>query len=245
MSAGLAKQGMKPVFAVYSSFLQRGFDELIHDVALDRLPVVFAVDRAGLVGADGETHQGAFDVGYLSQIPGMKLWSPSNYAEVDSMLRMALASGGPAAVRYPRGGEGAFREDTSDRDAAVLREGADVTIVSYGISINDALEAAERLSARGIYAEVIKLNRLDAQEYAPIFESVKKTGKLIVAEEAAQTGSMGLRLLAELALRGIPVKAVLRNLGSGIVEHGSVPQLRHRLKLDAEGIAGAYEELNG
>ena len=243
LSAGLAKQGMKPVFAVYSSFLQRGYDELIHDVALGRLPAVFAVDRAGLVGADGETHQGAFDVGYLCQVPGMAVWSPASYAELRSMLSMALHCGGPAAVRYPRGGEGAFSGDTSADSAAILRGGSGVTVVSYGILINEALDAAALLEKRGVSAEVIKLNRLDEPDYETLCASVKKTGKLLVAEESAENGSMGVRILAELARRGIAVRAVLRNLGSGVVEHGSVPELRHKLKIDAEGIAAAYEEL--
>lgn len=243
MSAGLAKQGMKPVFAVYSSFLQRGYDELIHDVALDHLPVVFTVDRAGLAGADGETHQGAFDVGYLCQIPGMAVWAPSNYAEQRSMLRLALDCGGPAAVRYPRGGEGAYRADSSAENVAVLREGRDVTIVSYGILINEALSAAEKLAGRGISAEVLKLNRLDAPDFSCIADSVRKTGKLVIAEESAQAGSLGVRILAELTKDNVPAAVRLRNLGSGIVEHGTVPQLWHILGLDADGIAAAYEEL--
>ena len=243
MSAGLAKQGRKPVFAVYSSFLQRGYDELIHDVALDRVPVVFAVDRAGLVGADGETHQGAFDVGYLCQVPGMAVWSPANYAELRSMLRLALDYDGPAAVRYPRGGEGAFCEDTSAQDISVLRMGTDVTIVSYGILINEALRAAAVLAERGVFAEVIKVNRLDAPDLAQIAVSVQRTGRLVCAEESAAAGSLGVRIPADLALRGIAVRARLRNLGSGIVTHGCVPELRRRLGIDADGIAAACEEL--
>lgn len=243
MSAGMAKQGLRPVFAVYSSFLQRGFDQLIHDVALDRLNVVFAVDRAGLVGADGETHQGSFDVGYLCQCPGMAVWSPSNYAELRSMLRLALSGSGPAALRYPRGGEGQFRDDTSVQDAAVLRTGADVTIVSYGITVNDALAAAEMLRERGVDAEIVKLNRLDRVDFGLIAASVGKTGKLIVAEESAQIGCVGTRILAELECRGTAVCARLCNLGSGVVEHGSVALLRSRLGLDAAGIAGAYDAL--
>lgn len=244
MCAGLAKQGMKPVFAVYSSFLQRGYDELIHDIALDRLSAVFAVDRAGLVGADGETHQGAFDVGYLCQIPGMAVWSPSNYAELRSMLQLALDTDGPAAVRYPRGEEGAFTADTSGKDAAILREGTDLTIVSYGIVINEALAAAETLAARGISAEVVKLNRLEHLDEQKLFASAKKTGRLLVAEESAETGSVGVRILAALSAHGIGAKSSLLNLGSGIVEHGSVPELRHKLGIDAAGIAAAGEELS-
>jgi len=242
MAAGMAKQGLHPVFAVYSSFLQRGFDELIHDVGLGSLPVVFAVDRAGLVGADGATHQGSFDVAYLCAVPGMKVWAPANYAEMNSMLELALHAGGPAALRYSRGTEGEFREDTAAQDAAVLQEGTDVTIVAYGIMINEALRAADILKERGVGAEVIKLNRLDVLD-GTIPASAEKTGKLIVAEESAEIGCLGVRILAGLEQRGICTRSHLLHLGSGIVEHGSVAELRARLGLDAAGIVAAYEDL--
>ena len=242
MAAGMAKQGLRPVFAVYSSFLQRGFDQLIHDVSLAHLPVVLAVDRAGLVGADGETHQGSFDVGYLCAVPGMKVWAPANYAEVRSMLHLALASDGPAALRYPRGAEGDYKEDHSSADAFTLREGTDVTLVSYGVLINEVLRAAEQLEEQGVSAEVVKLNRLDTLD-GTIPASVEKTGRLIVAEEAAETGCLGVRILAGLEQRSIPAKSHLLHLGSGVVEHGSVPELRRKLGLDAEGILAAFEDL--
>ena len=244
MAAGMAKQGLRPVAAVYSSFLQRGFDQMVHDVALDALPVVFAVDRAGLVGADGETHQGSFDVGYLCTVPGLALWAPSNYAELGAMLRLALASDGPAALRYPRGREGAFTADTSAADGAVLRNGTDLTVVSYGILINNAAEACENLAAAGFSAELIKLNRLDAPDLALIAASARKTGRLLVAEDCAAAGCVGTRILAGLELRGISLRAArLVNLGSGVVPHGSVADLQKLLKLDAAGLAAAAEEL--
>lgn len=244
MAAGMAKQGLRPVLAVYSSFLQRGFDQMLHDVALDRLPVVFAVDRAGIVGADGETHQGSFDVGYLCQVPGMSLRAPSDYAELRSMLALALAENSPAALRYPRGAEGAFTEDTSAADACVLRKGRDCTVVSYGILINDALAACELLAQAGISAELVKLNRLDAPDYDCVSASAAKTGRLLVAEDTAEAGCVGTRILAELERRGTALNAVrLQNLGSGVVPHGCVPDLLHLLRLDAAGIAATCEEL--
>ncbi len=244
MAAGMAKQGLLPVFAVYSSFLQRGFDQLIHDVALQGLPVVFAVDRAGLVGADGKTHQGSFDVAYLCAVPGMALWAPANCAELRTMLARALAAGGPAALRYPRGGEGAFTADTADADAVCLRAGTDVTLVSYGVLINEALDAAARFAADGGAAEVLKLNRLDAPDFDLICASVRKTGALLVAEEAAERGGLGERILAACAARGIAPRAVrLQNLGGGIVAHGSPAELRATLGLDAAGLARALAAL--
>ena len=244
MAAGMAKQGLRPVLAVYSSFLQRGFDQLIEDVALDALPVVFGVDRAGIVGADGETHQGAFDVGYLTQVPGLALWAPSNYAELRAMLRLALAGDGPAALRYPRGCEGAFSENTAGADACVLRQGTDVTLVSYGILVNEALGAAALLEEKGVSAEVVKLNRLDAPDFALLADSAAKTGRLLVLEDCAAAGCVGTRILAALEQRGVALRASrLLNLGSGVVQHGCVSALLAQLGLDASGAAKAAEEL--
>ena len=174
MAAGMAKQGLLPVFAVYSSFLQRSFDMLIHDVSLQQLHAVFAVDRAGLVGRDGETHQGSFDVCYLSAVPHMTVYAPASFAELESMLSLALYScAGPVAIRYPRGGEGEYRGCSSEEET-ILRGGSDLTIVSYGVMINEALHAAEELEGRGISAEVIKLGRLCPNSFSAVRESVEK-----------------------------------------------------------------------
>ena len=246
LCAGMAQQGMRPVFAVYSSFLQRSFDMLIHDIALSRLPVVLAVDRAGLVGADGETHQGSFDVGFLRQVPGMRIYSPSSFAELRTMLRQAFACGGPAAVRYPRGGEGAFTADTAGQEEAVLRPGRDVTLVSYGVLINEALAAAEELEKAGVSAAVIKLNRLDADAFPACAASVRETGRLVVAEETCSHGCLGVRVIAHLALEGIDSRRVrLLNLGDGVVPHGEVKQLRELCGIDAAAIAAAARSLEG
>ncbi len=244
MAAGMARQGLKPVFAVYSTFLQRAYDMLLHDISLSGEHVVLAVDRAGLVGADGATHQGAFDVAFLGSVPGMKLWAPANYAELDAMLSQALEAEGPCALRYPRGAEGAFRENTAGRAAAVVQSGTDVTLISYGILINETLEAAALLAARGLRAEVIKLNRLDCPDMDLVSASVRKTGRLAVAEEAAAPGGMGERIAAALFRSGLSLRSVLLlNLGDGIVPHGSVPALRRALGLDAAGIAESVERM--
>ena len=161
MAAGLAAQGMIPIFAVYSTFLQRGYDQLIHDVALERLHVVLGVDRAGLVGADGETHHGCFDALFLSEIPGFTVLCPSSFAELRHMTRQALFQlDGPVVVRYPRGGEGRYKEDTSDQAVAWLRRGTDVTLLTYGILVDHLLDAADILEQQGIQAGVVKLNRI-------------------------------------------------------------------------------------
>ena len=159
LAAGMAKQGLKPVVAVYSSFLQRGYDMLIHDVALQRLHVVFAVDRAGLVGHDGEAHHGLFDVAYLTSVPYMAVLCPASYAELREMLEYAVYRiSGPVAVRYPRGGEGAYKGSGVGTAVSILRDGRDVAILSYGPLINEAVEAAEILAEGGVSARVVKLN---------------------------------------------------------------------------------------
>ena len=150
MCAGMAKQGLTPIFAVYSTFLQRSYDMLIENIGLMGLHVVLAVDRAGLVGRDGVTHQGSFDIAYLGSVPNMTVYAPASFCELDSMLSIAVREkSGPVALRYPRGGEGAYTDDHSREDSTVLRSGGDVTIVTYGISVNAALAAAETLSADG------------------------------------------------------------------------------------------------
>ena len=245
MAAGMAKQGLLPVFAVYSSFLQRSFDMLIHDVSLQRLHAVFAVDRAGLVGRDGETHQGSFDLSYLSAVPGMTIYAPASFAELESMLGLALYScGGPAAVRYPRGGEGAYRDCRCEAES-ILREGADLTLVSYGVMINEALRAAELLEAEGISAEVIKLGRLRPNGFDAVRSSVRKTRRLIVTEDVCDFGCMGEQILSSLACEPEPFAARLLNLGDGIVTHGSVEELRCACGIDAETVVRSAKELCG
>ena len=244
MSAGLASQGMIPVFAVYSTFLQRGYDELIHDVSLEHLHVVLAVDRAGLVGADGETHHGCFDVLFLSEIPGFTVLCPASFAELRSMLRKALFQlDGPVAVRYPRGGEGAFREDLSDKPAARLREGTDVTLLSYGVLVNNLLEAADILAAEGIQAEVWKLNQISPLDHTTICEALGSRKTLLVLEDSFGAGCVGQRVAAILAEHGqAPEKLILRNLGKTFAPEGSVSQLEHSFGLDAAAVAEAVRE---
>ena len=241
MAAGMAKQGMLPVFAVYSSFLQRGYDMLLHDVALQGLHVVLAVDRAGLVGADGPTHHGCQDVGYLTQIPGMTVLCPADFDELRAMLRAALAMEGPAAVRYPRGGGIEGCPPWNGESASVLREGRDATLVSYGTLTEELLKAAEILRGRGMEAEVLKLHRIAPLDPEPVLESVRRTGRLLVLEDCLEAGSVGQRLAAEIACRGIRLKKLcLKNLGRAFAPQGKVPELRRLLGLDGESVAALW-----
>lgn len=244
MAAGLARQGMIPAFAVYSTFLQRGYDQLIHDVSLQSLHVVLGVDRAGLVGADGETHHGCFDALFLSAIPGFTVLCPASFAELRAMTRQALFEiPGPVAVRYPRGGEGRFRENTADAPLVCLRQGADVTLAAYGIMIDRVLDAAELLEKKGIFAKVVKLNRISPLRYEELAPFLGGTGLLAVVEDSFGTGCVGQRLGAILAEHGdAPGKLILKNLGKTYAPEGSIAQLEHSFGLDAAGIAAAVEE---
>ncbi|NCC68334.1 MAG: 1-deoxy-D-xylulose-5-phosphate synthase, partial [Clostridia bacterium] len=239
MAAGMASMDAKPVFAVYSSFLQRGYDMLIHDVSLSKLHVVFAVDRAGLVGHDGETHQGVFDVAYLCSVPHMAVFCPASYAELRDMLNLAMYRiEGPVAVRYPRGGEGGYTQSAGARPSTIMCEGKDLTIVAYGVMINNAMAAAKMLEDTGIDAEVIKLNLINPLDTDTVVRSLKKTGRLLTVEDVCAFGSVGSRLLAACAEEGLALKcSETLNLGDGIVAHGSVDELLKRTGLDAESVA--------
>ncbi len=244
MAAGMAKQGMVPVFAVYASFLQRGYDMLLHDVALLGLHVVLAVDRAGLVGADGPTHHGCQDVGYLTQIPGMTVLCPASFAELTSMLRAAVAMDGPVALRYPRGGEGRPYPAWDGSALQVLRAGGDITLVSYGTLTDELMAAAELLAERGVSAEVVKLHRIAPLDAESVLALAGRTGRLLVLEDCLEQGSVGQRLAAEAAQRGVGLKSLqLKNLKDRFAPQGTVAQLRRQAGLDAEAVAEAVIEV--
>jgi len=240
MASGMAIQGLNPVMAIYSSFLQRSYDMLIHDVSLSDLHVVFGVDRAGLVGADGETHHGVFDVSFLRSVPHMQILSAASFRELEMMLRTAvLEMNGPVAVRYPRGTEGKYTA-CSIADETVLKEGSDLTIVCYGVLVNEALAAADSLEMSGVTCDVIKLSRLDDIPLPVVMNSLRKTGRLIVPEESCGAGCVGEHILAVCQQENIHLDSVkLLNLGDGIVTHGSVEKLRALYEIDGIGIANA------
>ncbi len=237
MAAGMAKQGAIPVFAVYSTFLQRSYDMLIHDMAIDNLHVVLGVDRAGLVGDDGETHHGLFDAAFLDTVPNMTVLAPASFAELEVMLERALFRiKGPVAVRYPRGGEGGYTGTGGDAPSVILRWGGDITLAGYGTEINCVLEAADLLEQRGIRAEVVKLNQITPLIPDMVELSVRKTGVLLVAEEQAARGGVGQRLAARLEEAGLPARVALVNCGEGFIPHGTVGLLKQDLSLDGAGI---------
>lgn len=244
MSGGMAKQGLIPVFAVYSSFLQRSFDMLIHDISLLGLHTVFCVDRAGLVGNDGETHHGVFDLAYLGLVPGMSILCPASFQELHDMLGYALFNlSGPVAVRYPRGPEGRYTSSCLEPES-VVREGKDLTIVCYGTMINEVLDAADLLEQQGISAEVIKLGMVAPNSFKLSLESIEKTGKFIAVEEVCAAGCVGSSILSIAAANGMKLDAAkLLNLGNGIVPHGSIKELRRDTGIDTQTIVAAGMEM--
>lgn len=244
MASGMAKQGLVPVVAIYSGFLQRAYDMLIHDVSLQNLHVVFCVDRAGLVGTDGETHHGAFDVSYLRSVPHMQILCPASFAELEKMLDEAVNKmDGPVAIRYPRGGEGRYAVcDTSP--CVKLRSGTDMTICAYGTTVNIALDAAAILAERGIHSDVFKLSRLDTQPYDDIIASISKTGVFMMSEEVCKASCIADDILAAAERAGVGLRAAYTpNLGSGIVVQGTVPELLKHCGLDAQSLADKAEEI--
>lgn len=241
LAAALASGGLKPVVAVYSTFLQRAYDQMIHDVCLQNLPVVFAVDRAGIVGEDGETHQGIFDLSYLRSIPQMAVMAPRNEDELQHLLYTALyGAPGPAALRYPRDkGEGVALHEPHLLPwgkGELLREGEDLLIAAAGTTANAALDAAERLSKEGIEVAVINARFIKPLDEELILEWAGRCGRVLTVEENTLTGGFGSAVLELLAARDqiLPVHRI--GIGDRFVEQGPRAMILSLCGLDAEGI---------
>lgn len=235
-AAGLAEEGALPVVCTYSTFLQRAYDEILHDVAINNLHVVFCLDRAGLPGNDGKTHQGIYDLSYLGNIPGMAVLSPSSFAELSEMLRYAVEEhNGPIAIRYPKGGdrETGFSDFTFGK-AERVKEGKDITVVAEGMMLKSVLKAAELAEAEGVFAEVIKLSTVYPADFETIEKSVSKTGRLLTVEANVKRGGMGEALFGELKVKGA-VKA----FPDTFIEHGSTDDLLCMYKMDVSSIKDA------
>ena len=242
-AAGLAAEGFRPVAAIYSTFLQRAYDQIVHDVCLPGLPVVLAVDRAGLVGEDGPTHHGLFDLSYLRHVPNLAVMAPKDEDELQHMVRTALECGGPAAVRYPRGrAEGAEMEayprvlelGRGER----LRLGEDVTLVGIGNTVTRCLRAAALLRRRGIRAGVVNARFVKPLDRSLLREVAAETGVLVTVEENVLMGGFGSAVLEALGEEMLQAVRVLRiGLPDRFVEHGPQEMLRRKYGLDAEGIA--------
>ncbi len=243
-AAGMACEGYRPIAAIYSTFLQRSYDQLLHDVCLQNLPVVFCLDRAGIVGEDGPTHHGLFDISYLRHLPNMTVMAPKDENEFRHMMFTALQINGPAAIRYPRGrGMGValdkdFRALPYGR-AELVREGDDLLILAVGTTVAPSLEAAEMLSKKGVSACVVNVRFVKPLDEEMILSLAEKTGRVVTVEENALAGGFGSAVL-ELLEKAGHNRVYLRRIGipDEFVEHGTQKELRKKYGLDAEGIAG-------
>jgi len=244
-AAGLAAQGMRPVVAIYSTFLQRAMDQVIHDVCLQNLPVVLAIDRGGLVGDDGPTHHGVFDISFLRFVPNLVVMAPKNERELQDMMFTALNHPGPTAIRYPRGhGEGVGLEKAPRLlkigKGELLREGDDLLILPVGNRVGPALEAADGLAKLGINAAVINPRFIKPLDEELIRHWATKTGRVLTVEDNAKKGGFGsavLELLADDGLAGIRIK--LLGLPDRFLEHGPQSVLRKIGKIDTPAIIEA------
>jgi 1-deoxy-D-xylulose-5-phosphate synthase len=240
-AAGLAVEGFRPVVAIYSTFLQRAYDQIIHDVCLPNLPVVFAIDRGGLVGEDGPTHHGHFDITYLRTLPNMTLMAPKDENELRHMLYTALHHQGPVAIRYPRGEALGIALDKDYKllpmgKWEMIQEGRDLAIIALGSMVAPAVEAAERLERNGIAVTVVNcrfVKPLDSR----VVQLAKDRKRIVVVEENVRSGGLGSAILEQLNDQGVEEVKVKRiGLPDKFIEHGPLAVLRQKYGLDAEGI---------
>lgn len=242
MAAGLAKKGLKPVVPIYSSFYQRAYDQVIHDICIQKLPVVMCVDRAGIVGNDGETHQGIFDMAFFSLIPNITIMSPKNFAELEKMLEFAVNLNEPVVIRYPRGCEGKIKFDKCDDiklgKAEVIKKGKDLTIVAIGKMVERAVEVSDILKEQSIDCEIINARFAKPLDYNTIEMSIRKTKNVITIEDGILKGGLGssvMELINEYKIEDVFVK--MYGYDDVFIQHGSVEELEKLYGLDAKSIA--------
>ena len=247
MAAGMAKEGFVPVVPIYSSFYQRGYDQVIHDICLQNLPVVMCVDRAGIVGNDGETHQGILDLSFFNIVPNLTIMAPKDFKELEDMLEFAVSLGKPAVIRYPRGGEEKTFENSSkieEGKVEVLKEGKDITILAIGKMVSRAYEVAEELKEKEIEAEVINTRFLKPFDEKTIKESIEKTGKVITIEDNIIKGALASNteeLIVNEKLENIKFKAF--GYPDEFIRHGSPKELEEIYKVDKQSILKEIEEM--
>ena len=247
MAAGMAREGMIPVLPIYSSFYQRGYDQVIHDVCIQKLPVVLIADRAGIVGNDGETHQGIYDLSFFRVVPNLTITAPKDFKELEQMLSFAIELKEPIVIRYPRGGEGKvpFSSHTiiEKGKAEVLQQGEDITIVAIGKMVTKAMEVSAVLKEEKIMAEVINARFLKPFDEETIVASMKKTKQVITIEDNSIEGGLGCcvaELIAKYSLEGITMKKF--GYPDKFIQHGSIEQLEKEYGLEVEEIAKCCKE---
>ncbi len=246
-AAGLAKNGMTPVVPIYSSFYQRAFDQVLHDICLQNLGVVMCVDRAGIVGNDGETHQGVFDLSFFSMIPNITIMAPKDFKELEKMLEYAVNLNKPVVIRYPRGGEGKEKFDTCEEieqgHAEILKQGNDMTIIAIGKMVGRAVEIANILEKDGKSIEVINARFLKPIDKDTILKSIEKTKNVITIEDNILKGGLGSALedlINEAGIKDIFLKKY--GYPDEFIKHGSVQEIEKKYKLDTDSIAEDIKE---
>lgn len=250
-AAGLAAQGMKPVVAMYATFLQRAYDQVVHDVATQNLPVTFCIDRGGLVAEDGTTHHGAFDYAYLRHVPNMVVMAPKDENELQHMVKTCLEFNGPISVRYPRGVSLGMKMDPTPQALPIgkgelLKPGTDVAIFAIGVSVWQAVEAAERLSKEGISTAVVNGRFVKPLDQELIVDVAKQARYVLTVEEGCRIGGFGSAVLETLSDAGVTdVKTKVLGLPDWYIEQGPQDLLRERYGLTAEGIYQSVKELIG
>ena len=248
-AAGLAAQGMRPVVAMYATFLQRAYDQVVHDVATQNLPVTFCIDRGGLVAEDGTTHHGAFDYAYLRHMPNMVVMAPKDENELQHMLKTSLQHDGPASVRYPRGVSLGVHMDAAPKvlpigKGEVLRDGTDVAIIAVGVPVWQAVKAAEQLSQEGLSTAVINARFVKPLDHELIVGVAKRVRYVITVEEGCKMGGFGsavLEALSDVGVTGVTTKIL--GLPDWYIEQGPQDLLRERYGLTTEGIYRSVKEL--
>jgi 1-deoxy-D-xylulose-5-phosphate synthase len=247
-AAGMATEGMKPVAAIYSTFLQRAYDQVVHDVCVQNLDVTLAMDRAGLVGADGATHQGMYDIAYLRTLPNIVVMAPKDENELQHMVRTAVEYDGPAAIRYPRGAGPGVPMDPEIKalpvgEAELLRDGQDAAIIAFGSRVHPALEAADALAADGRSVAVLNARFVKPLDREKILRLAERCRSLVTVEEHAGMGGFGSAVLELLAEAGCerPIRCLA--IPDVLVEHGNSDAQLAALRLDADGIADAVRGL--
>lgn len=245
MAAGMAKSGLIPVVPIYSSFYQRAYDQVIHDVCMQNLHVIMCADRAGIVGNDGETHQGLLDMASFSIVPNMTIMAPKDFKELEQMIDFAVNFNGPILIRYPRGGEGNLKLKCNEKivlgESELLKEGSDVTIIAIGKMVEKAVEVADELSKIGVDAEIINARFLKPFDENKIIESIEKTKNVITIEDGFIKGGLATTVNELIAKNGI-IDVNIKNCGydDEFVKQGSVQELEQINGLDCNSIVASW-----
>ena len=244
-AAGLAAAGLKPVVAVYSAFLQRGYDQIVHDVCMQKLPVIFAIDRAGLVGSDGETHQGAYDIAYLNHIPNMTILAPKNRLEFTKMMEWAVGHDGPVAIRYPRGnvyeGLEEYRQPVVCGRSEVIYKESDIAILSVGHMLEVAEAVWEHLKEKGYNCSLINSRFVKPMDTDILHELAQEHKLFVTIEDAAISGGYGAGVVKYLAEQKLDVEVIVNGIPDAYIEHGNIGLLRKTIHLDADSIVNKVE----